>query len=111
MNQPVAQSPIKAMAPEDLGLPGSRNPRYRGQSILGVVYATGWNMHPWCAPGGCLQRTLLPHSARQATRDVAVSHSGCRSTGSSAADTWRQASARSLSPGEAEGCADRYHAQ
>src|SRR5271170_4604469 len=32
--QPVAQSPIKALAPEDLGMLGSRNPRHGVESIL-----------------------------------------------------------------------------
>jgi hypothetical protein len=34
MIQPVAQTPIKALAPEDLGLLGSRNTRYGVESIL-----------------------------------------------------------------------------
>lgn len=32
--QPVAQSTIKALAPEDLGMLGSRNPRYGVDPIL-----------------------------------------------------------------------------
>lgn len=35
-----------------------------------------------------VRRTHLPHSARQAVRNVAVSRSGCRSTGNLAADRW-----------------------
>ena len=41
INQPVAQSKIKALAPEDLGLLGSRNPRYGGRVVPRAVYATG----------------------------------------------------------------------
>ena len=41
IKQPVAQTPIKALVPEDLGLLGSRNPRYRGRIDPRAVYATG----------------------------------------------------------------------
>jgi hypothetical protein len=41
ITQPVAQSPIEALAPEDLGLLVSRNPRYGGRVSLRAVYATG----------------------------------------------------------------------
>jgi hypothetical protein len=36
--QPVAQSPIKALVPENLGLLGGGNPRYRGRVPPGAVY-------------------------------------------------------------------------
>ena len=44
--QPVAQGPIKALVPQDLGLLGSRDPRYGGRIDPRAVCATGCFMHP-----------------------------------------------------------------
>jgi len=41
IKQPVAQTPIKVLTPEDLGMFGSRNPRYGGRVDPRAVYATG----------------------------------------------------------------------
>ena len=45
MFQPVAQTSIKALRPEDLGLLGCRSPKYGARVDLRAVYATGWFMH------------------------------------------------------------------
>jgi len=50
MNQPVAQTPVKAPAPEDLGLLGGKGGKYRGRVGLLAVCATGWNMQDRLAP-------------------------------------------------------------
>ena len=44
MNQPVAQTSINALAPEDLELLGSRSSRYGDRVGPRAVYAAGWNM-------------------------------------------------------------------
>jgi hypothetical protein len=45
MFQPVAQTPAKVPAPEDLGLPLVKCSRYWGRVGLHAVCATGWFMH------------------------------------------------------------------
>jgi len=47
MNQPVAQTPIDALASQDLGLLGSMGSKYRGRVGPRAVCATGWNI-PAC---------------------------------------------------------------
>jgi hypothetical protein len=65
MFQPVAQSPIKALAPEDLGILGAEIPDIGVESILapfmqqaGLCIARAWH-----------ERPLLPHGARFAGVD------------------------------------------
>jgi hypothetical protein len=45
MSQPVAQTLVKAPAPQDLGFLGSKSPKCGGRVCLRALYATGWSMH------------------------------------------------------------------
>jgi hypothetical protein len=56
--QPVAQSPIKALAPGDLGLLGSRNPDMGVESILTPFMQQAEKYSPADCPPDCGRKLL-----------------------------------------------------
>jgi hypothetical protein len=67
MIQPVAQTQVHVLAPEDVELLGTRDPTYRGRVGTRPLCATGWIIHALDAR----ERPLVPLLVRIRADDFA----------------------------------------
>jgi hypothetical protein len=72
--QPVAQTPIKAPASQDLGLLGCGTSKYGGRVDPRAIYATGWfiHRHPWGECPHLPLRELIDCAEERLTGDELV---------------------------------------